>query len=258
MLLLAQCTVPMPVGDTPGWHQIFTDDFTTDLPVGAFSGCVVGSTLRDSQCSGLPPAVRAKWFTYLDGWKDSSGNGTFMPSKVMSVHDGMMDLYLHTENGVHMIAAPEPKIPSPTGRGLSAGRYVVRFYMPPLPRYKAAWMLWPDSNLQTDGEINFPEGDFTERMWAFMHHQDATGPADQATFLASNEMSGWHTAATEWKPGSVTFTLDGTVIGHTTTRVPDTPMHWVLQTETTLNGQVPTATDHGHVLIDWVAVYAPS
>src|SRR5215472_1874929 len=27
---------PMPVGDIPGWHQVFSDDFTTDVPLGSF------------------------------------------------------------------------------------------------------------------------------------------------------------------------------------------------------------------------------
>jgi hypothetical protein len=33
-------------------------------------------------------------------------------------------------------------------------------------------------------------------------------------------------------------------------------MHWVLQTETNLEGRRPAATAQGHVQIDWVAVYS--
>ena len=68
--------VPMPTGDLPGWHQIFADDFPTDVPVGGFSGCDQG-TVRS--CSGLPSAVQAKWWAYPDGWKDTSGLGVYMP-----------------------------------------------------------------------------------------------------------------------------------------------------------------------------------
>src|SRR5437660_700572 len=46
-------TQEMPVGDIPGWHQIFTDDFTTDVPLGSF-----------------PDAVSDKWSDYPDGWPD--------------------------------------------------------------------------------------------------------------------------------------------------------------------------------------------
>ena len=82
----------MPVGDIPGWRQIFADDFLTDVPVGNF-----------------PSAVSAKWDAYPDGWKDTSKHGTYFPSKVVSIQNGVLNLHLHTENGVHMVSAPEPK-----------------------------------------------------------------------------------------------------------------------------------------------------
>jgi hypothetical protein len=258
-LLLAQCA-PMPVGNVPGWRQVFTDDFTTNVPTGGFSGCVSRGHILYSSCSGLPSSVGSKWFAYPDGWTDTSGHGTYMPSQTMSIHDGVMDLYLHTVNGVHMVAAPLPKIPGGpgSGGGLSAGRFVIRYYADAVAAHRIAWMLWPDSGLRTDGEIDFPEGALTKWVQGFMHRQDATSAADQAAFSTSVTTAGWHTAMTEWKANDLTFTLDGKVIGHTISRVPNTPMHWVLQTETTLDGRVPTDADHGHVLIDWVAAYAPS
>ena len=39
----------MPVGDLTGWHQVFADDFTTDVPIGSF------------------PAEVSKWTAYPDG-----------------------------------------------------------------------------------------------------------------------------------------------------------------------------------------------
>jgi hypothetical protein len=51
--------------------------------------------------------------------------------------------------------------------------------------------------------------------------------------------------------------LDGRIIGSTTTRVPSVPMHWVLQTETSLS-TVPSNATNGHVLIDWVSVWSPA
>src|SRR5690242_12804522 len=38
---------PMPVGDLPGWHQIFTDNFAANVPLGSF-----------------PAAVASKWTAY--------------------------------------------------------------------------------------------------------------------------------------------------------------------------------------------------
>lgn len=67
---------------------------------------------------------------------------------------------LHTQNGVHMVAAPGPVISGAPGKddGLVYGRYVIRFEADPVPGYKPAWLLWPDSNDWSDAEIDFPEG----------------------------------------------------------------------------------------------------
>ena len=43
-------------------------------------------------------------------------------------------------------------------------------------------------------------------------------------------------------------------IGKATNRIPNTPMHWVIQTETALTAPADTAA--GHVQIDWVAIWA--
>ncbi|HEY0755327.1 MAG TPA: hypothetical protein VGD98_15315, partial [Ktedonobacteraceae bacterium] len=48
----------LPVGNLPGWHQVFTDNFSTNVALGHF-----------------PNAVSNKWSAYQDGWKDTSGNG---------------------------------------------------------------------------------------------------------------------------------------------------------------------------------------
>ncbi len=132
----------MPVGNLPGWTQVFADNFTENVPVGSF-----------------PAAVSGKWTAYPDGWPDTSGNGTYEPSKVVSIGHGVMDLYLHTENGVHMVSAPEPVIPGAPGGegGLLYGRYAMRFRVDQVPGYKTAWLLWPDSENWADGEIDFPK-----------------------------------------------------------------------------------------------------
>jgi beta-glucanase (GH16 family) len=234
----------MPVGDIPGWHQVFADDFTTDVPLGRFPG-----------------AVSNKWDTYKDGWIDTSGNGTYYPSKVISIRNGVLNMYLHTEHGVHMVAAPEPKIPGAVGSegGLLYGRYVIRFRSDPIWGYKAAWLLWPDSeSWPRDGEIDFPEGNFDNVISAFMHYQDGTSYNDQDGYGSLISFTSWHTAVTEWTPSSVTFSIDGQTIGTSTKDIPNTPMHWVLQTETATDGVAPNNTAAGNVQIDWVAVYVPA
>ena len=64
------------------------------------------------------------------------------------------------------------------------------------------------------------------------------------------------TTVIEWSPGLVVFELDGNEVGSSTVRIPDTPMHWVLQTETRLSGGSPADSVSGHVQVDWVAIWS--
>ncbi len=235
-LLNSPSGVTVPVGDLPGWHQVYAEDFGTAAPLGGFPG----------------PAYQEHWSTYLDGWKDTSRNGTYMPSKVLSVHDGVLDYDIHTENGVHLVSAPVLK----QTWGQTYGRYSVRFTADQLPGYKTAWLLWPDSGTwPNDGEIDFPEGDLGAggTIGAFSHYASATGGQD--AFGSNASSAQWHTATIEWAPGKVTFLLDDSVLGVSTHAVPATAMHWVLQTETALSGGAPADSVRGHVLVDWVALY---
>jgi hypothetical protein len=232
----------LPLGDLPGWHQIFTDDFTTAVAVGNFPGTAYGAT----------------WTVGRDGMADTSGHGRYYASKVLSVANGLLTMHLHTEKGAHLVAAPAPRLPGFAPRtGLLYGRYVVRFRAASLPGYKASWLLWPDSGRWPEsGEIDFPEGDLNKQIHAFMHHLHATTARDQDWFFSQSTYAAWHTATIAWSPGKVTFLLDGQTIGVTTTRIPNAPMHWTLQTETATDGTLPNNATAGDVQIDWVAVYS--
>jgi hypothetical protein len=80
-----------PTGDLPGWKQVFVEDFTTgDVPLGAFPG----------------PLYQEKWSAgYKDGTPDtagqvSGGKSGYYPSKVLSVQNGMLDWFLHSEGSI--------------------------------------------------------------------------------------------------------------------------------------------------------------
>jgi beta-glucanase (GH16 family) len=169
----------------------------------------------------------------------------------------LMNLYLHSADGKALVAAPIARIPGAGGGGgILYGRYAMRFRADPVPGYKTAWLLWPDTDHWADGEIDFPEGNLTGSMMAAMHH---TGDPERSTNYGTNAGYGsWHTAVLEWTAQSVTFTLDGRTLGHFTdaSLIPTTPMHWVLQTETTLSGPAPSPSAAGNVQIDWVAAWA--
>jgi Glycosyl hydrolases family 16 len=226
----------MPFSDLPGWKLVMNDDFNTNVALGSF-----------------PSAVSSKWSAYPSGWTDTSKHGVYSP-QIISVANSMMDMYLHTENGVHMVAAPLPVIP---GGDQLYGRYAIRFRADPVVGYKTAWLLWPKSGTwPRDGEIDFPEGNLNQTISGFMHRQGATSGSDQYAASTSATFGGWHTAIIEWGPSQLRFILDGSVIGTTTSRIPNTPMHWVIQTETALDGSTPSASAAGHVQVDWVAVWS--
>jgi hypothetical protein len=240
---------PMPIGDLPGWQQIFTDDFTTDVALGNF-----------------PTAVSTKWNAYNNGWFDTFHNGMYCPKQVVSVSNGVLNKYLHhgvcsnTDGVNHRLAAVIlPKIPPSNAVGAKSGqlygRYVARFKTDALANFYAAWLLWPDSEeWPRDGEIDFPEGKLSGNIGGYVHKQGATAGSDQTGFsnIGVPFSPGWHTVVTEWSPNKVVLILDGNVVGTTTDRIPNTPMHWAIQTET---GATSDTGANGNLQIDWVAVY---
>jgi hypothetical protein len=237
-------------GDLPGWKQVFEEDFSAgDVPLGDFPGS----------------RYDARWSAgYTDGTPDTSGQKSggksgYYPSKVLSVHDGVLDWYLHSENGVFMGAAPQPKFPNasadpPRANSLLYGRYSVRFKADSLPGFKMAWLLWPDSGVwPRDGEIGFPEGDLADAMYGAAHFR---GPDPQAfdRFFSDKFFTSWHVATTEWSPGRVEFFIDGQSIGAGTTYVPSTPLHLILQTES-CQPKCPAPESQGHLYLDWISIW---
>jgi hypothetical protein len=255
--------VLMPSGNVSGWNQVFSDNFSTKVPLGRFSNCKLGGTLAGSNCAGLPSTVAAKWFAYADGWSDTSGNGVYEPSQVLSIRHHELDFYIHSNAaGEPLASAVEPKIKGATrDGGLLYGAYMVRFKANLLPGYKIAWLLWPDAYSEgtatwpQDGEVDFPEGDMNGDFWAFMHWQRGTNGFDKYSYNTYDRFDKWQTALIEWTPQMVRFILNGQIVGTSTQHIPDTPMHWVLQTETATDGTTPAVSTAGHVDVAWVAVY---
>lgn len=231
----------MPKGDLPGWHQVFTEDFTTDAAIGEFM-----------------KAYGKKFTVYDDGWPDTAGKyhgapSRYYPSKVLSAKGGLLDLYLHTEKGTPMAAAILPIL-----KNHMYGKYTIRFKSDKLRGFKTAWLLWPDSQNggegARDGEIDFPEGPLDGTINAFMHPKNG---GQQDAFDSGVSYTSWHTASLEWSPGRVHFILDGKSVGTSTRGVPDTPMQWVIQTESCLDG-CPSPSTAGHLQIDWAVAYSPA
>lgn len=218
-----------------GWREVFREDFDTPVPAGQFPG-----------------TTYAKRFTvYPDGWSDTSGKGRYAPSKVLSVADGSLRWTMQNPDGTPLGAAVLPTLPT---YGQIYGRYTVRFRADAVPGYGLAFLLWPDSEKwPRDGEIDFPEGPLDGKMKAVAHYATEKGTFKE--FDTDAGFNSWHTATIEWSPDLVTFTLDGSIVGQSTTMVPTRSMHWVLQTGTDALRQ-PALHSKATIEVDWLEAEA--
>jgi hypothetical protein len=205
-----------------------------------------------------------RFFAYSGG--DTFGHGVYDAKRVNSVSGGLLDWYLHKENGQPYVSALVPVVPA-TGWGQRYGRYSVRFRSDVVPGYKMAFLLWPDSDNWGEGEIDFPEAGSLEKsgkdnsIYANLYPRGntRTGTPGTPTRFSTTTQAGdglWHIATMEWSPNKLTFILDGVNLGSKTAGVPTTPMHWVLQVETSIGGPARNSNAAGHLQVDWATMYS--
>jgi hypothetical protein len=189
------------------------------------------------------PAGGAFAATYANAWQpypDATG-GKYWSSLVASAHDGVMDVALDGSHGVAGTFGTPTDAWSHVG-----GTFSIRAKASGGAGNGVAVMLWPTSNVRSDGELNYPEGQFDGRPTVF-HHSMVPGHEDTAKSIDTHvSWHGWHTYTTDWVPGQyVKYYLDGELIGTVTQNVPTTAHRYMVQTG---NWGQP-----GHLLIDWVA-----
>lgn len=239
--------VPMPVGNLPGWRQLIAEDFTKDAPLGSW-----GTT--DPKKVVYTGDTGVQWREYPDGWPDTYG-GIYQPAKVLSVHDGVLDYWLRDQPGSTTPlggANPSPIIANGS-QYQTYGRYTMRFRTDTtnLKDYYVAWLLWPDDDADWEcAESDFPEGGLGKSEVSAFHHYGCSGSQTQATVPI--DWTKWHTFTQEWMPGVRKYYLDDQLIHTSTKPVYAKPERFQMQTETKKNG----GADNGHLLVDWVAVYA--
>jgi len=221
-----------PVGDLPGWRQIFVDDFDTPVARGSFPGPYADS-----------------WLPY-DGFTDTNDNGTYRAGAI-SVADGMLSLGVSALGDEVTSSAVVPLVDGQWG-GQTHGRYSVRLRADPVEGYSAAFLLWSDENDWDDGEIDFPEGHLDKEVRAYNHKlgDPSENSFDRRTAVPFSE---WHTYTIEWGPDEIAFQIDGVTIGTTRSDIPTAKMHWVMQIETLKSA--PPDGAQGAVHIDWATIY---
>jgi beta-glucanase (GH16 family) len=232
----------MPVGNIPGWREVFSDDFS-------------GSSLS------------WQWTSYW-GVPGGDPGGFFDPTHV-SVAGGQLVIGAYKDPADNAWdAGPNTYV---TG-GISSspsfaqtyGKYLVRFRFDPGVGIAHAILLWPQSNAWPP-EIDFSEDNGANRQtdYATLHYGAGNTQIQQKTKV---DLTQWHTLGVEWTPGRLVYTLDGrnwaTV---SNANVPSTPMVLDIQTQAWACGtstweQCPNSTTPAHVNlhVDWVVAYAPA
>lgn len=233
----------MPIGDLPGWKQTFAQDFGTPASLGHIRE-VYGEDMRG-----------------YSRIRDTSRKGMYTPDRVLSVSGGVLDYFLHTDEGTPRVASVVPF----GYEGQIYGRYSIRFRSDFLPGYKIAFLLWPVSENWNEGEIDWPEGDLNGKMSPASAIKGSLDNGAMAfdppihSYSPTNS-SDWHVATTEWTPGKVKWFWDGVLVSETTlaSGVPTTKFRWTLQAETELGSDAtfPDPRTAGHLQVDWALQYA--
>jgi beta-glucanase (GH16 family) len=83
-----------------------------------------------------------------------------------------------------------------------------------------------------------------------MHRQNGSSASDQDHFTSTAALKDWHTYAVEWTPNRCEFFVDGQSIGKAIARVPNTPMRFVCQNETSLGSTWPAKDAVARIYID--------
>ncbi|MBT2503863.1 glycoside hydrolase family 16 protein [Curtobacterium sp. ISL-83] len=231
----------LPKGDVVSngrtWKQSYREDFSTPAPLG-------------SVLSKYP-----KMGAY-DGYNDTSGRGRYAPSKVLSVANGNLDFWLHTEKGQPLVAAVLPD----DYAAHTTGRVSIRYKTTNTDGYKFVGMLWPTDDDWNKGEIDWPEGDLgssvrpASAIPGSMDNGMMTFDSSVQKYTTSPQSSGYHVATTEWDHGVVRFYWNNSLVSETRKAVPKDPMRVTMQAETAITGNVP-ASASGHVDIDWISIW---
>lgn len=250
--------VQLPPGLPPGFHRIFNDNFRTAVPRGAFSDCNHNAEQPTPYCGGLSPypAVKAAWWAYPAGWPDTATQrkypvgGYYDPASTAWISGGQMHIRLwRGPSGPVHSAALVPKAAIDRLYGAFTETFQVSSVA---PGYKSAHLLWPSSTC--DGcEDDLPENSWNTTISAF-HHPKGGGQPD--SFDTGTSWRQWHTSMIVWMPGIVKFYLDGKLIGQSTRGVMDVPATWVIQNESSLDGESAAPNSSAQMNISSASVYA--
>ena len=196
-----------------------------------------------SQAAAAKGPFAAKYANAWQPYPDGMGEGKYWSGSQISAKSGSMDIALDGKHGAAGTFGTKSGAWSFVG-----GKFSVRARATGGAANGAAFILWPTSNVWSEGEIDYPESNYDESPMVHQHSMVA-GREDTATSVSTRvSWRDWHTYSIEWIPGkSVRYLLDDRVIATVTRDVPKTAHRYMFQTG---NWGAP-----GHLYIDWVTTY---
>lgn len=274
----ARASCPVGRSAAPGgfWCPTYRQDFRTAVPVGGFTN----ATVDDWYLAPSNPYA-SSLRSYPDGWPTTGDLSLNLPSRTAEVVEsvdgaqGVFRLSGRTEvvdgrpqalgGSFYPVIAPGAQ-PVVAQTSQLYGRYTVRFRtvggFAPGPggayptsatagRFGTAFLLWPADDNWPDGEVDFPEMGWGDRIQGHVHTigQPQITSADITTSASS---ATWNTAVIEWSPGLLVFGLNGAEVYRTRTDVPSVPMRWGFQSGGMLATPAPGIS--GQLLVDQVVI----
>lgn len=206
-------------------HDVVVD-FDTPVAAGSWPG------------DGTAPAAYPRILTYPDGT-----SGKYFPSKVLSVHDGVLDYF--DRDGMAAAVLPFGYA------GFRYGTYSVTMRCQHYAGFHNAFLMWPNrGRWPVAGEYDFPESD-TAAPAPYLAVVQDTHPVTFLPRRLTHCPRSWHdrrfhTYTQQWGPGFLRCYQDGIVVGTVTANIQTEAMHPVLQNEwaprTTKPGPADTGT----------------
>ena len=240
---------------SPAGSRCSLDDFPPTSPRGRWTGC----DARHGRCSGLPTAVTGQVVgsRRLEGHVQARhlhalGRSTRSPAACCAC-------------GCETRAARQgqrPPAAPPGGNDQLYGRYAIRWKADSVARLQGGL-----AALARLRGMAPRRGDRLPRGQPRQHDQRLHAPPGRHARAATRTSTAPTSASATGTgtppspsgcPGSLRFFLDGVGDRPLHLRVPNTPMHWVIQSETGLGSAHPAAGSEANIYIDWVAVWRPA
>lgn len=208
---------PQPVGQPGAWTLVFSDEFDEPaLDTAIWTPGWFGT--------GITGPVNAKEKTcYSSRLAKLPGDGRLHLHFVARAHVCQGKTRPYT--GALVSTNPYDGIAGHAGFQYAYGYLEVRAYVPAAPN--GAIANWPaiwstGQNWPHDGENDTMEG--LSGHACFHFHSDAGGPGA----CAKGKYAGWHTFASDWEPGIVTYYYDGVAVGQIADGVTGAPQFLIL------------------------------